>query len=238
MASLLSLSLISVLSTPVHAVIPANTLTLTPAGTALGFTLTPIITGIPTVSQPWGTQGASSAIASKSGDILVSNTDSDELRVYSNSDKAKGSILKSKNQIIGKAAIVEKSNKGALAPVIRFGILDPQQIPHLQLEAALAERRLRELAQKVLRLRPQDKTQAEKLSSVLGIVEAEIAETTKLRIALASVARLGSELTAEDQKMVKTLVKWVQTRIENPEITSKGHFELELRVLKAFLLEE
>ena len=101
MASLLSLSLISVLSTPVHAVIPANTLTLTPAGTALGFTLTPIITGIPTVSQPWGTQGASSAIASKSGDILVSNTDSDELRVYSNSDKAKGSILKSKNQIIG-----------------------------------------------------------------------------------------------------------------------------------------
>ena len=145
-------------------------------------------------------------------------------------DKSQGDIVS--------AAIVEKSNKGALAPVIRFGILDPQQIPHLQLEAALAERRLRELAQKVLRLRPQDKTQAEKLSSVLGMVEAEIAETTKLRIALASVARLGSELTAEDQKMVKTLVKWVQTRIENPEITSKGHFELELRVLKAFLLEE
>lgn len=137
---------------------------------------------------------------------------------------------------IASAAIVEKANRTTLAPVIRFGILDPQQLPHLQLEASLAERRLRELSQLVLRIRPQDKSQADQLSAVLGKVDAELEETQKLRLTLAKVARFGSELTAEDKKRVQKLINWAQKRIENPKNAAwKDIYEFELRILEAFL---
>ena len=145
---------------------------------------------------------------------------------------------KSQGDIVSEA-LVEKANKSSTAPVIRFGIIDPQQIPQLQLEAALAERRLRELKQQVLRIRPQHKTEVEKLSGVLGKVEAELEKTNKLRIALANLARLGNELTAADQAKARTLINWVLKRIEIPKnAESKSLYELELRILKAFLVEE
>lgn len=136
------------------------------------------------------------------------------------------------------AAIVERANKATLAPVIRYGVLDPQQIPHLQLEASLAERRLREIAQKILRIRPQDKGQAEKLADVLARVDVELEETRKLRITLAKVARLGSELTSEEVLKVKGLINWTRERIGTPQQANvKEILELELRILEAFILE-
>lgn len=135
------------------------------------------------------------------------------------------------------AAIVEKANHATHAPVIRFGIIDPQQLPHVQLEATLADRRLRDLSQQILRIRPQEKSQADKLSAALAKVEAELEQTRKLRIALAKLARLGSELTEEDAKRAKTLVNWAHKRIEHPDhVDLKHHYELELRILQAFLL--
>lgn len=137
---------------------------------------------------------------------------------------------------IASAAIVEKANNTILAPVIRFGVLDPQQLPHLQLEASLADRRLRELSQQILRIRPKDKSQADKLSATLAKVDTELEETRKLRIALAKLARLGSELTADDQKKVTTLINWSHKRIENaPNAASKDTCEFELKILEAFL---
>lgn len=134
------------------------------------------------------------------------------------------------------AAIVEKANNAGLAPVIRFGILDPQQVPHLQLEASLAESRLRQLSQLAMRVRPQDKDQADKLATIIGKVEAELVETRKLRLGLAKAARLGSELTPEAETNLKKLLPGLRKRIEDPQYAkAKEYFELELRVLEAFL---
>lgn len=145
-----------------------------------------------------------------------------------NPDKSQGDIVSE--------ALVEKENKMAVTPVLRFGVLDPQQIPHLQLEATLAERRLRAISQQILRIRPQDKTQADKLSAILAKVDVELEETRKLRIALAKVARLGSELTAEDRKKVETLLKWAEMRLEKQQTSDwKDTCEFEVRILEAFL---
>ena len=80
---------------------PANTFAVTPAGAALGFTITPIITGMPTTVQTWGTQGGASVVAAKNGDIVVVNSNDDVVRVYSNSETANGSKLKYTSTIVG-----------------------------------------------------------------------------------------------------------------------------------------
>ena len=82
-------------------VTPPSTLAVTPSGVALGFTLTPIITGIPVVNNGWGIDGAVSAVAAKNGDIVVTSFNDDVVRVYSNSDTANGSRLKSTTTIVG-----------------------------------------------------------------------------------------------------------------------------------------
>ena len=94
---LISLATLLVISSPTYATSPPNTLTVTPAGAALGFTLTPIITNIPI----FGNIGPSSAIAAKNGDILTIDGNSDLIRVYTNSDKANGSKLKSSHNVVG-----------------------------------------------------------------------------------------------------------------------------------------
>ena len=146
-------------------------------------------------------------------------------------DKSQGDVVS--------MAILEKAGKVSMAPVIRFGILDPQQLPFIQLEATMAERRLRELSQKILRVRPQDKDQADKLATVISKVEAELEETRKLRIGLAKVARLGAELTAEDQGKVRKMIKWTLNAIEDPKNAAHiATLELQLRINRAFLMEE
>lgn len=80
---------------------PANTFAVTPAGAALGFTMTEIITGMPTTVQGWGVQGATGIVAAKNGDIIVVNGNDNVVRVYSNSDTKNGSKLKFTSTIAG-----------------------------------------------------------------------------------------------------------------------------------------
>jgi len=136
-------------------------------------------------------------------------------------------------------AIIEHAKKRELAPVIRFGLLDPQQLPPLQLETALAERRLREVKQQVLRVRPQDKTQAEKLSALLGKLEAELGKTKNFRIALAKLARLGHELTAEDSERIRAMIVILQERSENSKCPPEQlpMFQTAIKALKTFIVE-
>ena len=102
-AALLSLSFFNFAfaATPKPPASPANTLSVTPAGAALGFTLTPIVTSVPIVANSWGTDGAASVIAAKNGDIVVIGGNDDVVRVYSNSDTKSGSKLKYTSTIPG-----------------------------------------------------------------------------------------------------------------------------------------
>lgn len=144
-------------------------------------------------------------------------------------DKSQGDIVSE--------ALVEKSHKAATVPVIKFGQLDPQQFPLLQLEAAIAERHLREIKQQILRIRPQDKGQAEKLSITLGKVDAELAGHGKLRLALAKFARLGMELTPEDTRVIRRAIHDWEAHINEQGETVIRTYQTVIRVLKALLCE-
>ena len=80
---------------------PANTFAVTPAGAALGFTITPIISSIPTTAQSFGILGATGIVAAKNGDIIVVSANDNVVRVYSNSDTINGARLKYTNTIVG-----------------------------------------------------------------------------------------------------------------------------------------
>ena len=135
-------------------------------------------------------------------------------------------------------ALIEKANKAPLAPVIRLGVLHHKHVASLQCEAALAERRLREMSQKISRIRPQEKGQAERLSAFLEQAEVDLEAGRKLRLGIANLARLGNQLTSEDYGRAMALRKWVQQRIDKaPDDKTKTIYELELQILKAFLLE-
>jgi len=135
-------------------------------------------------------------------------------------------------------ALIEKASKAPLAPVIRLGVLDHQQVAILQCEAAIAERRLRDLKQMILRLRPQDKSQAEKLSTILKSIDVALEEERKLRLSLANAARLGKELTPDDRVRAKALRDKAQQDLENSndEEVRRCH-ELAIRLYEAFLLQ-
>jgi hypothetical protein len=139
--------------------------------------------------------------------------------------------------VISKTLVCVANNE-APAPTIRFGTIDPNELPFIKLEGVLAERRLREIKQMVMRVRPHDKNQAEKLSKVLVKVEEEIENYGKFRLALANLSRLGAELSPEHSTKGKALIGWIERKI-----TSSGNEEqkiflnLHLRILKAFFLE-
>lgn len=147
-------------------------------------------------------------------------------------NKAQGDIVSE--------AIIEKFYRVAMAPVIRFGTLAPEELPYLRLETALGEQRLREYKREVLRVRPLDKAQAEMLSAVVAKVETELAEYTKLRLALAKIGRMGSELTADDVQKIRTMISMAE-RIKKASKTLTAEqtdaLEMGIKVLKGFLLD-
>ena len=96
-AALLSLSFLSSTFAATAPKPPANTLAVTPAGAALGFTLTPIVSSVPIVAKV----GSIGVVAAKNGDIVVTNFNDDVVRVYSNSDVKNGSKLKYTSTITG-----------------------------------------------------------------------------------------------------------------------------------------
>ena len=100
-AALLSLSFLSSTFAATAPKPPANTFAVTPAGAALGFTITPIITGMPTTAQSFGILGATGIVAAKNGDIIVVSANDNVVRVYSNSDTINGARLKYTNTIVG-----------------------------------------------------------------------------------------------------------------------------------------
>lgn len=135
-------------------------------------------------------------------------------------------------------ALVDKANKTELAPVIRLGVIDPRQLANIQLEAVLAERRLREMAQQILRIRPQNIDQVDKLSAIHKKIDDELENVRKLRFGLSKLARMGSELHPEDVEKIRTLKKWFANWCIDPQNQSrKATFDIGLRIMEAYLLE-
>lgn len=74
---------------------PSDTLKLTDAAIKLGFTLQPIITGLPTGQESYGIIGAYGITPTSTGNIMVTTrvTNDSVVRVYTNSENACGSKL-------------------------------------------------------------------------------------------------------------------------------------------------
>ena len=89
-ASLIGFAAVLTLSSQAHA---ANGFALTPQAQSMGFTLTQIITNIPTAVYGQSVAGAFGVLATEDGNILVSSYNDDTVRLYTDSNGAKGSKL-------------------------------------------------------------------------------------------------------------------------------------------------
>lgn len=141
-----------------------------------------------------------------------------------------------RGEIVSKAIV--NTAKGALAsPPVQFRLLDPQDFFHLQATLAQIEALHRINRDALLKIRPADKGQADKLAQAVQRIDDETDNLAHLRLKLANLARATDALTPEDQPHLDFLIRWVTSRIKN-ENTKPEHkpvFELELRLLQSLL---
>jgi Cu/Ag efflux protein CusF len=88
----------------------------------------------------------------------------------------------------------------------------------------------------LMKLRPKDAKQAEKLSTAISKVDQETAEIGVLRRKLANLARTTNQLDVRDETRLETLKMWMKARLENEKNPEHSKiYELELRILSSIL---
>jgi septal ring factor EnvC (AmiA/AmiB activator) len=139
----------------------------------------------------------------------------------------------SDGQIISDVLVATAANVIAEQPV-QFRLIDPQEYMSIQAAIADLERVNKANRTSLMKLRPQDAKQAEKLSTAISKVDLETAEIGVLRRKLANLARTTEKLDASDAKRLSSLINWCKSRMENDPEKAKI-YELELRILSSIL---
>lgn len=139
----------------------------------------------------------------------------------------------SDGQIISDVLVATAANVIAEQPV-QFRLIDPQEYMSIQAAIADLERVNKANRTSLMKLRPQDAKQAEKLSTAISKVDQETAEIGVLRRKLANLARTTEKLDASDAKRLSSLINWCKSRMENDPEKAKI-YELELRILSSIL---
>ena len=141
----------------------------------------------------------------------------------------------SDGQIISDVLVATAANVIAEQPV-QFRLIDPQEYMSIQAAIADLERVNKANRTSLMKLRPQDAKQAEKLSTAISKVDQETAEIGVLRRKLANLARTTNQLDALDETRLETLKMWMKARLEkekNPDHSKI--YELELRIRSSIL---
>ena len=108
----------------------------------------------------------------------------------------------------------------------------------MSIQAAIAdlERVNKTNRSSLMKLRPRDAKQAEKLAVAINTIDQETAEIGALRRKLGNLARTTDQLDAPDAKRLETLIKWSKTRLENADKPEQAKmYELEVRILSSLL---
>lgn len=144
---------------------------------------------------------------------------------------------KSRTDIVSEA-LIAKADAAAAAKPVSFRLLDPKEF--LSLQASLAETLSthRQLRSSLIRARPANKEQAERLSKAIENADAEIDRLAELRQELAQLARTTAPLTHDDYRKIETLIKWIGGRVKKAENDEpqKQIYELELRLLSSLII--
>jgi hypothetical protein len=102
-------------------------------------------------------------------------------------------------QIICDVLVATAANVIAEQPV-QFRLIDPQEYMSIQAAIADLERVNKTNRTSLMKMRPRDAKQAEKLSTAISKVDQETAEIGVLRRKLANLARTTNQLDAHDGK--------------------------------------
>jgi hypothetical protein len=119
---------------------------------------------------------------------------------------------------------------------VQFRLIDPQEYMSIQAAIADLERVNKTNRSSLMKLRPRDTKQAEKLVAAISKIDQETTEIGALRRKLGNLARTTDQLDAPDAKRLALLINWSKARLEkadNPE--SAKIYELEFRILSSLL---
>ena len=129
-------------------------------------------------------------------------------------------------------ALVCMADSSAGPPVI-FRVLDVREILTLQAEAAMIERQHLTMKRDILRIRPRDKSIADKIAAVVEKADLERNHLKSLRQSLSLQGRLAAQLTPQAAKRLNILQTLAQARVEKADINVKPLWELELFILNS-----
>ena len=129
-------------------------------------------------------------------------------------------------------ALVCMADSPAAAPVV-FRVLDVREILTLQAEAAMIERQHLTMKRDILRIRPRDKSIADKIAAIVEKADLERNHLKSLRQSLSLQGRLAAQLTPQAAKRLNILQKLAQARVEKADINVKPLWELELFILNS-----
>jgi len=142
----------------------------------------------------------------------------------------------SRGEIVSKA-IVSAAKGIPASPQVQFRLLDPAQYLHLQASLSEIESLHRKNRDALLKIRPADKGQAEKLAQATKAIDDETNKLTNLRQQLANLARTTESLTAEDHQRIANVIRWTMARMnhENTKPEHKPTYALQLRILQSLI---
>lgn len=141
----------------------------------------------------------------------------------------------SDGQIISDVLVATAANVIAEQPV-QFRLIDPQEYMSIQAAIADLERVNKANRTSLMKLRPQDAKQAEKLTAAISKIDQETAEIGALRRKLGNLARTTDQLNASDAKRLSSLINWCKSRLEKSENPEQAKmYELEIHVLSSML---
>lgn len=123
------------------------------------------------------------------------------------------------------------------AKSVSFRLLGPKGIFDIHAAIFEIETINRKNREALLKIRPTDTGQAEKLVQSVQRIDDSTSSFDELRLRLANLARTTEELTDTDQLHLGKLIGWVKNRInrENTPPEHKPIYELELRLLQSLI---
>jgi hypothetical protein len=137
--------------------------------------------------------------------------------------------------IISDVLVAAAANVIAEQPV-QFRLLDPNEYMSIQAAIADLERVNKTNRSSLMKLRPRDAKQAEKLATAISKIDQETDEIGTLRRKLGNLARTTEKLDAIDAKRFKTLIEWMKVRLEKTENPEHSKiYELAIRILSSLL---
>jgi hypothetical protein len=141
----------------------------------------------------------------------------------------------SHGQIISEVLVAAAANIITKQPV-QFRLIDPQEYMSIQAAIADLERVNKTNRTSLMKLRPRDAKQAEKLSTAISKIDQETAEIGALRRKLANLARTTKQLDALDERRLETLKMWMKARLEKSEDPEHSKiYDLAIRILSSLL---